>query len=81
VEVDKYTSVRTYNFKIGHGLMTEAQQEDLFTEWELYSDVARRDMLHEYQDHRRGRSCVGSFLDFLKVKLEIEGYWKKVGLA
>ena len=62
--------------------MTEAQQEDLFTcEWELYSDVARKKMLDEYQDLRRGRSRGGSFLDFLKVKLEIEGYWKKVGLA
>ncbi len=61
--------------------MTEAQQEDLFTEWELYSDAAQKEMLDEYQGLRRGRNCGGSFLDFLKVKLEIEGYWEKVGLA
>lgn len=61
--------------------MTEAQQEDLFIEWGLYEDINRKAMVNEYQKLRRGRSCEKSFLDFLKDKLEIEGYWKKVGLA
>ncbi len=49
MDVDTYTSVRTYNFKKGHCIMTEAQQEDLFTEWELYSDASRKEVLDEYQ--------------------------------
>ncbi len=29
--------------------MTEAQQEDLFIEWDLYSDDAQRKMLDEFE--------------------------------
>ncbi len=61
--------------------MTEAQQEDLFIEWSLYEDITRKAMINEYLELQRERSCEESFLDFLKGKLEIEGYWKKVGLA
>ncbi len=61
--------------------MNEAQQEDLFIEWSLYEDITRKAMINEYLELRKGRSCEESFLDFLKGKLEIEGYWKKVGLA
>ncbi len=61
--------------------MTEAQQEDLFIEWELYDDQTRKGMISEYQELRKSQHCESLFLDFLKEKLEIEGYWKKVGLA
>jgi hypothetical protein len=61
--------------------MTEAQQEDLFIEWSLYEDITKKAMITEYQEIRKRLHCEESFLDFLKDKLEIEGYWKKVGLA
>ena len=61
--------------------MTEAQQEDLFIEWSLYEDVTKKAMVNEYEELRKLQNCDDSFLDFLKDKLEIEGYWKKVGLA
>jgi hypothetical protein len=58
-----------------------AQQEDLFIEWSLYEDLARKEMINEYQQLRKSQNCNDSFLDFLKVKIGIEGYWKKVGLT
>lgn len=61
--------------------MNEAQQEDLFIEWGLYADLTRKAMISEYQQLRKLQNCEDSFLDFLKEKLEIEGYWKMVGLA
>jgi hypothetical protein len=38
-------------------------------------------MVYEYQQLRSSQNFEDSFLDFLKEKLEIEGYWEKVGLA
>ncbi len=61
--------------------MTKAQQEDLFIEWELHKDLARKSMVNEYQQLRKSQNCKDSFLDFLKEKLEIEGYFEMVGLA
>ena len=61
--------------------MNKAQQEDLFIEWSLYEDLTRKAMVNEYQELRKLRNREDSFLDFLKEKLEIEGYWKMVGLA
>ncbi len=61
--------------------MNSAQQEDLFIEWGLYDDLARKAIVHEYLQLRMVQKYEDSFLDFLKDKLEIEGYWKKIGLA
>ncbi len=61
-------------------MMTEAQREDLLIEWSLYEDRARKEMVNEYKELRRSGTCEDSFFDFLKEKLEIEGYWKGVGL-
>ena len=61
--------------------MNEAQQEDLFIEWSLYEDLTRKAMVNEYQHLRKSQNGEDSFIDFLKEKLEIEGYWKMVGLA
>ena len=61
--------------------MNAAQQEDLFIEWSLYEDQDRKAMVDEYQQLRKAREHEDSFLDFLKEKLEIEGYWKQVGLV
>jgi len=61
--------------------MNDGQLKDLFTEWDLYNETAKKDMLNEYQELRRNGGYDTLFLDFLKEKLEIEGYWKKVGVA
>jgi hypothetical protein len=61
--------------------MNEAQQEDLFIEWSLYEELDRKAIINEYQHLRKSGNLEDSFLDFLKEKLEIEGYWEKVGLA
>jgi hypothetical protein len=63
------------------GQMNQAQQEDLFIEWSLYEDLTRKAMVNEYQKLRKLRNREDSFLDFLKEKLEIQGYWEMVGLA
>jgi hypothetical protein len=59
--------------------MNEAQLRDLFTEWDLYEETAKRAIFNEYQKLRKNGGYDNLFLDFLKEKLEIEGYWKKVG--
>jgi hypothetical protein len=41
--------------------MTEAQQEDLFTEWELYDDQARKGMITEYQELQKGQCYEETF--------------------
>ena len=64
-----------------YGQMNAAQRQDLLIEWSLYEDHARKAMVKEYKQLRRSREYEGSFFDFLKEKLEIEGYWKGVGLA
>lgn len=61
--------------------MTEEQRDDLMTELTLYSPTQIRNFLAEYQLIPRRHDCNFPFYEFLKGKLEIEGYWKKVGLA
>lgn len=61
--------------------MNKAQQEDLFIEWSLYENLTRKAMVNEYQEQRKLRNREDSFLEFLKEKLEIKGYWEMVGLA
>lgn len=62
--------------------MTKEQQKDLYIEWGLYEPREQLSMIDEYITHTSKGDCSKSrFLDFLKEKLEIEGYWKKVGLA
>lgn len=60
--------------------MTKEQEKDLFTEWALYGPQEQKKMIDEYitisaEDCSRER-----FLNFLRAKLQIDGYWKKVGL-
>lgn len=61
--------------------MTKEQQEDLLTEWSLYEPIKQRLMIEEYRSISEGNYSKNSFWSFLKDKLEIEGYWQKVGLA
>ncbi len=61
--------------------MTEEQRDDLITELTLYSPAQIRKFLSEYQQIPRPNDCNFPFYEFLKERLEIEGYWKKIGLA
>jgi hypothetical protein len=61
--------------------MTEAQRDDLITELSLYNPSQIRKMVAEYQQLPKSSDSQFPFYEFLKDKLEIEGYWKKVGLA
>lgn len=61
--------------------MTEAQQKDLYTEWALYGPIEQRLMIDEYLRISEGHCSKERFLDFLKEKIEIAGYWEKIGLA
>ncbi len=61
--------------------MTEEQQDDLIIELSLYAPSQIREMVGEYQRIRKPNDYNFPFYEFLKEKLEIEGYWKKVGLA
>ena len=62
--------------------MTKEQREDLFIQWGLYEPRAQRSMIDEYIILVCKADCSKArFLEFLKDKLEIDGYWEKVGLA
>ncbi|MCP4338745.1 MAG: hypothetical protein GY799_07615 [Desulfobulbaceae bacterium] len=61
--------------------MTEAQRDDLIVELSLYPPSQIREMVEEYQQGRKPNNYNFPFYEFLKEKLEIEGYLKKVGLA
>lgn len=62
--------------------MTRAQEIDLFVEWGLYGPQEQKKMIDEYiRSISAGNCSRDMFLTFLKDKLQIVGYWKKVGLA
>lgn len=53
----------------------------MFVELVLQEPKVERLMIEEYISISDGKCSKNSFLDFLKDKLEIAGYWEKVGLA
>ena len=59
--------------------MTAEQLEDLFEEWSIHSSYQQKNIISEFLGIAKDGN--GDLLEFLKDKLEIEGYWKKVGLA
>jgi hypothetical protein len=61
--------------------MTEAQRDDLMVELSLYNPSQVREMIAEYQQRPKPDNCNYPFYEFLREKLEIDGYWKSVGLA
>ena len=61
--------------------MTEEQRDDLITELTIYSPTQILELLAEYQQIPGRKNCDFPIYEFLKEKLEIEGYLKKVGLA
>ncbi|TKB23508.1 hypothetical protein FCL47_22405 [Desulfopila sp. IMCC35006] len=60
--------------------MTKEQEKDLFIEWSLYEPKEQKKIIKEYLNISPGTCSWGNFLNFLKEKLQIEGYWLAVGL-
>jgi hypothetical protein len=61
--------------------VTPNQEKDLLIEWSLYSPQQQEVILNEFREKYPGSSSQAELLEFLKEKLEIEGYWEKVGLV
>lgn len=61
--------------------MTKAQKEDLLIEWNLYSSSQQEPILAEFQKHHHEDYTQNDFLQFLRKKLEIDGYWEKIGIS
>lgn len=61
--------------------LTKEQREDLLIEWNLYSESQQKPILEEFQKLHKGDYTHNDFLQFLREKLEIDGYWKKTGIA
>ena len=60
--------------------MTQNQQQDLFIEWDLYEPSQQEAILMEFKWKFPGGFSKTNLFEFLMHKLEIEGYWRKVGL-
>lgn len=61
--------------------MTEEQRDALITKLSLYNPLQIREIVAEYQHCPKRSDCSYPFYDYLEEKLQIEGYWQKVGLA
>jgi len=61
-------------------MLTPNQQEDLFIEWGLYGPQQQEAIVAEYREKHRGNYSKTTFYEFLAEKLEIKGYWAKIGL-
>jgi len=62
-------------------LLTNAQKADLLIEWNIYSASQQESILAEFHTHHKEDYIQDDFLEFLRKKLEIDGYWKKVGIS
>lgn len=61
--------------------MTETQRKDLFIEWALYEPQRQKEMIDEYLSISKGNCSKDRFLNFLKDKMQIEGYWRRTMLV
>ncbi len=61
-------------------MMTQAQKEDLMIEWGIYGPQQQREIIHEYLRLVDGDIFRHNFFNFLRQRLEIDGYWRSVGL-
>lgn len=62
-------------------LLTKAQKEDLLIEWNIYNASQQEPILAEFHKNYKEDYSQEDFLQFLRKKLEIDGYWKKVGIS
>jgi hypothetical protein len=60
--------------------VTPNQEKDLLIEWSLYSPQQQEVILSEFRRKFPGEHSQNGLLEFLKEKLEIVGYWEKMGL-
>jgi hypothetical protein len=61
--------------------LTKAQREDLLIEWNIYSSNQQESILAEFHKLYKEDYTQNDFLQFLRKKLEIDGYWKKTGIS
>ena len=61
--------------------LTAEQKKDLLIEWNLYSESQKAPILLEFQKSCNDKCSQDDFLQFLRFKLQIDGYWKKVGIV
>jgi len=62
-------------------LLTKTQKEDLLIEWNIYNASQQEPILAEFHKNYKEDYSQEDFLQFLRKKLEIDGYWKKVGIS
>lgn len=62
-------------------ILTKAQKEDLLIEWNIYSASQQKPILAEFKQQYQEEYSQDDFLQFLRQKLEIDGYWKKAGIS
>jgi len=62
-------------------LMTRAQKEDLLIEWNLYDTYQQKTILSDFHKHHNEDYTNNDFLQFLRRKLDMDGYWKKSGIS
>lgn len=61
--------------------LTKAQKEDLLIEWNIYNASQQEPILAEFHKNYKEDYSQEDFLQFLRKKLEIDGYWNKVGIS
>jgi hypothetical protein len=59
--------------------MNKSKEKYLFTEGALCGPQEQKKMIDEYISISAGVCSRERFLNFLKVKLQIQGEWKRVG--
>jgi hypothetical protein len=57
--------------------MTETQQDDLLVEWSFCDPKRQQEIIDEFVQICNGHFSRDRFLDFLKDRLQIEGYLEK----
>jgi len=61
--------------------VTPEQEQDLLVEWSLYSPQQQGQIMAEFREKFPGERSQEEVLEFLKERLGVEGYWRKIGLA
>ena len=62
-------------------VMTRAQKEDLLIEWNLYDTYQQKTILSDFHKNHNEDYTNNDFLQFLRRKLDMDGYWKKSGIS
>ncbi len=61
--------------------MSKAQKEDLMIEWGICGPEKQKALFEEFKASGGDTFSIEDFHNFLKDRLELEGYWKKIFLA